>query len=47
MQDFLTFITQLLSAVSSFLMTEPIVWFVGVFLFGAVVAVFHKLISFK
>ena len=47
MQDFLTFITQLLSAVSSFLMTEPIVWFVGVFLLGAVVAVFHKLISFK
>lgn len=47
MQDFLTFITQLLSAVSSFLMTEPIVWFVGVFLLGAVIAVFHKLISLK
>lgn len=47
MQDFLSFITQLLSAVSSFLMTEPIIWFVGIFLLGAVIAVFHKLISFK
>ena len=47
MQNFLTFVTSLLSAVSSFLLTDPIQWFVGIFLLGAVVAVFHKIINIK
>lgn len=45
MQNFLTFTSSLLSAVSSFLLTDPIYWFIGVFLLGAVVSVFHKIIS--
>lgn len=36
MQDFLSFTTSLFGSVSSFLMSEPIVWFVGVFLVLAV-----------
>lgn len=36
MQDFLTFTTALFGSISDFLMSEPIIWFVGVFLVLAV-----------
>ena len=35
MQDFLTFISSMLSTLSSFLMSEPAIYFVGIFLLGA------------
>lgn len=47
MQDFLTFTTELLRNVSSFLMSEPIVWFVGVFLVLAVTKLVFQIINIR
>lgn len=47
MQDFLTFISSILSDLSAFLMTEPAVWFVGIFLLLAVVELFKNIISWR
>lgn len=44
MQDFLIFMRGMASIVSGFLLSEPIVWFVGIFLLAAVVSIFHKAI---
>lgn len=45
MQDFLTFVSGLLSSVSGFLMSEPVCWFVGVFLVGGVGQLVHYIIN--
>lgn len=42
MQDFLSFMRGLASVISGFLLSEPIVWFVAIFLLAGVVALFHK-----
>ena len=42
MQDFLSFTRGIASVISGFLMSEPIVWFVAIFLLAGAVALFHK-----
>lgn len=44
MQEFVTFWGYLLSDISGFLMSEPIVWFVGIFLLLAVAKLFAHII---
>lgn len=44
MQDFLSFMRGIASVVSGFLMSEPVVWFVALFLLAGVIALFHKAI---
>lgn len=45
MQDLLNFIEYLLPAVCDFLLTEPINYFVGIFIFLAVVGLVKKIIN--
>lgn len=45
MANFNSFIVNSLSAVSSFLMTEPAIYFVGLALLACVGRLFHRLIS--
>lgn len=45
MQDVISFWTALFSAVSDFLMTEPISWFTVIFLSMAVVGLIKRLIN--
>lgn len=47
MQDFLTFTTSLMQSVSSFLMSDPIVWFVGIFLVLAVTKLVFQIINIR
>ena len=47
MQNFLTFTTDLFGAVSDFMMSEPIVWFVGVFLLAAVTRLVFQIINLR
>ena len=46
MSEFIAFANSLLKATSDFLMTEPIKWFVGVVLVGAVGALVKSLTKF-
>lgn len=43
MQDFLSFARGMASVISGFLLSEPIVWFVALFLLAGVIALFHRL----
>ena len=45
MQDFLTFFSSLFDTLAGFLMTEPVYWFVGVFLLLAVIGLLKRLIT--
>lgn len=45
MQSFLTFASQLFGTISSFLLSEPVVWFVGVFLVLFVAGLVKRIIS--
>lgn len=45
MQEFLTFVSGMAGIISDFLLTEPISWFLGLFLLSGVVSLFHKAIS--
>ena len=45
MQDLLTFIEYLLPAICEFLLTEPINYFVGIFVFLAVVGLVKRIIN--
>lgn len=45
MSNFLEFWTTLLRSVSSFLMTEPVSWFVAIALLTFVVGLFFKIIG--
>lgn len=45
MQDFLTFFSSVFDIFADFLMTEPIYWFVGVFLLLAVFGILKRLIT--
>lgn len=47
MQDFLTFSTDLFQIVCEFLLTEPIVWFVGVLLLASVAQLVRNICTFK
>jgi len=47
MQDFLTFTTALFGDVSDFLMSEPVVWFVGVALVIAVTKLVGQIINLR
>lgn len=47
MQDFLTFTTDLFGSVCDFLMSEPIVWFVGIFLVLAVTKLVFQIINIR
>lgn len=46
MQDFLTFCSSVLSDVPDFLMSEPVVWFVGLFLVFGVAKLFRYITTF-
>lgn len=41
MQDFVIFVSELLPQICDFLLSDPIVWFVGVFLLVGVARVVH------
>ena len=45
MQDFLTFFSSVFDILTDFLMTEPIYWFVGVFLLLAVFGILKRFIT--
>lgn len=45
MTDFFNFVSSLFDSVAQFLMTEPIKWFVGIFLVVAVGALVKRLIT--
>lgn len=44
MQDFLTFFSVLMTDISDFLLSEPIVWFVGIMLLFVIVRLFKYII---
>lgn len=45
MTDFFAFTESLLGSISAFLLSEPIVWFVGVFLVVAVATLVKRIIN--
>lgn len=47
MQDFITFWSAILSELSGFLLSDPAIWFVGIFLLLAVAQLFKYITSFK
>lgn len=47
MQNALSFFTSCLTSVCSFLMTEPIVWFVGILLLASVAQLVKYICTFK
>lgn len=44
MQDFVTFMASMLSTICDFLLSEPIIWFVGIFLLSAVAGFVFKIL---
>lgn len=45
MQDFLSFVSFLFEALTNFLLSEPIIWFVGVFLLLFIAGAVKRIIS--
>lgn len=45
MTDFFTFVNSLFDSLAAFLMTEPIKWFIGIFLIVAVAGLVRKILT--